>query len=60
MAGAVVYVGSDDQHLYALDAATGAKRWSFGTGGGLEAAPTVAGGAVYVGSKDGSLYAVGT
>jgi len=33
--GGVVYVGSDDKNVYALDAANGAKIWSFTTGTGL-------------------------
>ncbi len=29
----VVYIGSDDDNLYALNAHTGTKLWSFATGG---------------------------
>jgi outer membrane protein assembly factor BamB len=54
----VVYVGSFDDHLYALDAATGAKRWSFRTGASIRSSPAVANGVVYVGSEDGRLYAL--
>ena len=32
VADGVVYVGSDDDNLYAIDAATGDRRWIFGTG----------------------------
>ena len=33
MANGVVYVGSLNQNVYALNASTGAKLWSYGTGG---------------------------
>lgn len=54
----VVYIGSGDQNLYALDAATGALRWSFATGDVVHATPAVANGVVYVGSWDRNLYAL--
>jgi hypothetical protein len=53
----LVLVGADDGRLYALDARTGATRWSYGTGGAITSAPAVgANGVIYVGSLDGSLY----
>lgn len=54
----VVYIGSGDQHVYALDAATGALRWSFATGDVVHATPAVSGGVVYIGSWDRNLYAL--
>jgi eukaryotic-like serine/threonine-protein kinase len=55
----VVYVGSDDRHLYALDAATGAEKWHFVTkGGGVNSSPAVSADAVYFLSVDGSFYAL--
>ena len=53
----MVYVGSDDSTLYALDAVTGAKKWAYWTRGSIESSPAVAGGMVYVGSFDGNVYA---
>ena len=58
VAGGTVYIGSDDDSLYALDAATGHLRWSYSTGGPVESSPAVAGGIVYIGSDDDSLYAL--
>lgn len=55
--GGVVYVGSSDGHLYALDAATGALRWKQRTGDVVHASPALAEGLVVVGSWDGKLYA---
>ena len=54
----VVYIGSHDHRLYAVDAQTGKERWSFTSGGGIESSPAVAGGVVYVGSHDHHLYAL--
>jgi len=51
-----VYVGSWDDKVYCLDAATGAKQWEFTTGGDVYSSPAVADGKVYVGSFDGKVY----
>src|ERR1700680_4983080 len=63
----VVYVGSGDGKLYALDAtgSTGwggvprscSPLWTATTGGAVSSSPAVVGGVVYVGSGDGKLYA---
>ena len=55
VAGDAVYVGSDDGHLYALDATTGAERWRFEVGGDVYSSPAVAAGTVYLGSGSGSI-----
>jgi len=55
--GAVIF-GSDDGHLYAVDAASGRQRWMVRTGGPVASSPAVAAGRVYVVSDDGRLYAV--
>ena len=54
----VVYVGATDNNVYALNAATGTKLWSFATSGSVESSPDVANGVVYVGSDDGNVYAL--
>ena len=46
----VVYVGSDDGNVYALNASSGAKLWNYTTGGDVYSSPAVVGGVVYVGS----------
>ena len=58
VAGGVVYVGSGDAKVYALDAASGVVKWAATTGGGVASSPAVAGGVVYVGSGDGKVYAL--
>jgi len=52
----IVYFGSDDQHLWALDAETGEERWSFATEDIIEAPPLLLGGKVYIGSSDFYIY----
>jgi uncharacterized repeat protein (TIGR01451 family) len=54
----VVYVGSDDNNVYALDANTGAKLWSYATGDRVDSSPVVTNGVVYVGSSDHNVYAL--
>jgi outer membrane protein assembly factor BamB len=54
----MLYFGSDDRHLYALDRATRRPRWKFATGGAVRARPAIAGDLVYAASDDGFLYAV--
>ncbi len=55
----VVYVGADsNDHLWALDASTGAVRWTFPTGGPVDSTPAVSAGAVFVTSYFGDLFAV--
>ena len=54
----IVYVGSRDGYIYALDAVTGEKIWAFKTESWVESSPVVVGGVVYCGSNDGTLYAL--
>ncbi len=58
LSGGVVYVGSDDCNIYALNALTGAKIWNYPTGDWVHSSPTVADGVVYVASEDNSVYAL--
>src|SRR5262249_7574251 len=55
--GDTVYFGSIDEHLYALDLATGKEKWKTKVGP-VKAPPGVRGGAVYVGDADGKLHCV--
>ncbi len=55
---ALVYAGSRDKHLHALDRLTGKPVWKFKTGGRVESSPLVFDDAVVFGSSDGRLYAL--
>lgn len=54
----VVYFGSGDGNIYALDAASGALKWKFHTGDVVHSSPAIVDGTLYVGSWDGYLYAL--
>lgn len=54
----ILYVGSNDHNLYALDAESGTLKWKFQTGSRVTSSPAVVGGVVYFGSFDGNFYAL--
>lgn len=58
VAHGVVYVGSGDHNVYAIDSHSGALVWKFATGNVVHASPAVDGGVVYVGSWDRYFYAL--
>ncbi len=53
-----VYVGSNDQSVYALNPQQGYPLWSYQTTGPITTTPAIDGDMLFVGSKDGKLYAV--
>jgi len=59
-----VYVGSNDDNLYALDANDGSEEWRYtidegsGSVNRIVSSPAVADGTVYVPSKNSNLYAI--
>lgn len=54
----VVYIGSGDSNVYALNFSDGRKVWSFPTDGPVDAPPMALENTIYVGSLDGFLYAL--
>jgi eukaryotic-like serine/threonine-protein kinase len=58
LSGGLLYFGSGDRNVYALDAKTGTVQWKFGTGDVVHATPAIADGVLYVGSWDRNLYAL--
>ncbi len=54
----VVYFGSGDGNLYALDTSSGELRWKFPTGDVVHSSPAYADGVLYFGSWDSFFYAV--
>jgi eukaryotic-like serine/threonine-protein kinase len=58
IAEGMVYFGSGDRNLYALDMVTGQEAWRFKTGGPIYSSPSIVDGVIYFGSDDGCVYAV--
>ncbi len=59
IADGVVYVGSMDSVLYAIDLAAGKPRWQYQTAGPVgESSPCIHDGVVYIGDLNGVLHAV--
>src|SRR6185312_10211068 len=60
IADGVVYIGSIDGNLYAVEQETGKQKWKFKTVASRQvtSSPTIANGLVYFGGFDGILYAV--
>ncbi len=54
----VVYIGSYDHNLYALEAESGEFLWKYATEGGIGSSPCVQEGRVFFGSSDRLVYAV--
>jgi outer membrane protein assembly factor BamB len=53
----IVYIGSQDENLYAIDLATGKEKWKYHAAP-FRAAPSVRDGFVYVGDLDGMFHCV--
>src|SRR5256714_9804028 len=54
----IVYVGADDNNMYAFNYNTGALLWTLPTGGPILSSTIIAAGTAYFGSGDGKLYAI--
>ncbi|WP_183561930.1 PQQ-binding-like beta-propeller repeat protein [Mucilaginibacter sp. SP1R1] len=54
----IVYIGSQDHNLYAINIQTGKPIWEFATGGTVNSSPVVYKNTVYFGSFDGLYYAL--
>jgi outer membrane protein assembly factor BamB len=54
----MVFVGSGDNFMYALNATTGALIWHYQTPGGTDSTAALANGILYFGSSDGYFYAL--
>ena len=58
VADRIVYAGSNNHFLHAVDASTGREIWKFQTGANVTSTPAVANGSVYVLSLDGNAYSL--
>jgi outer membrane protein assembly factor BamB len=56
VAQGVVYVGSYDFNIYAINASTGTKIWSFPTGYQVKSSVAYDNGKIYTGPDDGNMY----
>jgi|SRR5579859_1171143 len=54
----MVYIGSRNGKLYAIDTISGSQKWVYQTNGPITSSPAVADSIVYIGSWDFSLYAI--
>jgi outer membrane protein assembly factor BamB len=54
----MVYFGSGDGAIYALDSTAGTLKWKFQTGDVVHSSPAIADGKLYIGSWDSYLYAL--
>ncbi len=54
----LVYFGSEDNYLYAVDSAARAVRWKFKAGGTIRSQPAVSMAMVFIASDDGYVYGV--
>lgn len=54
----LVFFGSLDWHVYALDITRGWKVWTYRTGKPIISSPTIGEGKVFIGSVDGCVYAI--
>jgi len=58
LVGDMLYVGSSDGKVYALNMTYGEKKWDFDTGGKIWTSPVVSNGVVYVSNYAKQLYAI--
>jgi eukaryotic-like serine/threonine-protein kinase len=56
--GGVVYVGSGDGHVLAIDRLSGHTRWSYDAGSPVQSSPAAAAGLVFVESRDGAIHGI--
>ena len=59
IAGARVFVGSNDGRFYVLNLSNGGLVWEFNTGAPLSASPAIGRGRIVIGAQDGKLYCFG-
>jgi len=58
---AIIYVGSDDNNVYAINSESGAIHWQYKTGGAVRSSGAIdINGMLYIGSNDGKIYAFDT
>ncbi|MFH1612718.1 MAG: PQQ-binding-like beta-propeller repeat protein [bacterium] len=56
--GEVLYVGSGDKNLYAINIVDGSLVWKFSSQGSIFSSPAINNNTIFIGSKDKNLYAL--
>lgn len=56
----IVYIGSEDGFLYAVEENSGKTKWKFKTNGAIHSTPGIFENTIFFGSFDGNYYAVNT
>src|SRR5690606_24473708 len=51
-----IFIGSQNQFIYALNPETGHKKWEFHTNGNIQSSPVVVDDFVFVCSENGTIY----
>jgi hypothetical protein len=59
VANGVVYIGSSDNNVYALNARTGAKLWSYAIGSAVRSSLAIVDGVVYISAGNTYAFSVG-
>jgi outer membrane protein assembly factor BamB len=58
VSGGIVFAGSNDDNLYAVNETTGLLIWNYTTYGPIDSYPAIDNGKVFFGSYDGNVYAL--
>ena len=58
IAQGMVFAGSNDKKIYAIDMETKKHRWNYTTGGSIFSSPSVVNGVIFFGSRDNKVYAL--
>ncbi len=56
----IIFIGSEDGYLYAIEENSGNLKWKFKTNGAIHSSPSIYENTIYFGSFDGYYYAVDT
>jgi len=58
VANGMIFIGSYDNHVYALNETNGQQIWNYTTGSYVLSSPAVANGMIFIGSWDNNVYAL--
>lgn len=58
IANGMVFVGSRDGKVYAMDQEDGSKQWEYNIGEPIEATPAISDGSIYIGTTEANVFAL--